>query len=96
MWFFLTHEYAKRNERVIGARDGGKFTHSLAPQLMCKLFLVIPLTSAYGFRGKGTVDRRKKGHFQNAALLFCIWSPLMEHKNRYADLKWIFQQRHAF
>ena len=40
---FLTHEYAKRNEWVIG--DGGKFTHSLtgllayllAPSLNCKL-----------------------------------------------------------
>ena len=33
-----------------------------------------------GFRGKGIVDRLKRGNFESAALMFCIWNPLMEHK----------------
>ena len=74
-------KYAKRYEHVI--EDNFKFTQSLprslTASLRCLLFLVIPLTSALGFRGKGTVDRRKRGHFESAALILCIWSPLMEH-----------------
>ena len=76
MTLFLTREYAKRNEPVIGDDDifTQSLTRSIPPLLRCKLFLVIPLTSASGFRGKGIVDCRKRGHFESAALMLCTGS----------------------
>ena len=52
---FLTCENAKRNERVIGDDNRYANFHSLTPSVTCKLFWIVPLTTAQGFRGKGIV-----------------------------------------
>ena len=73
-------EYAKRNERVIAMDDN--FTHSLTRSLAYSIHhsdvnfrsLIAPLISA-DFRS----NCRKRGHFESPALMFFIWSPLIEH-----------------
>ena len=60
--YSLTHSLAHSFTRSLA--------HSLAHSLRRKLSSVIPLTNAWDFRGKGIVDRRKKGHFESSALMF--------------------------
>ena len=75
----LTRQYAKRNERVIGI--DGNFTHSvtrsLDPSLTCKLPVLDNAADQCARLSLSIAEKR--GHFESPTLMFCIWSPLIEH-----------------
>ena len=92
---FLTREYAKRNERVIG--DDGKFTHSLAHSITPMwTFLVHSADQCVRLSWQSKSRSPKKGTFWKRCSDVLYLESFNGTLNRSADLKWSFHQRHAF